>query len=95
MPPTTAPILPTVGSGSCPSSEWYRYSEWCFLFRPDKRVDWDVAWLTCEQEGGAGSTLASIHDFSENYFIWKTMLNVTQYPTSYNCYIGLYKTGSG
>ena len=96
--PTTLPPKPTVGPGSCPSSEWYRYNEYCFLLRPDERVDFDTARLACEREAAVAigySTLTSVHDFSENSFIWQTMLSVTQYPTSSSCFIGLYNTATG
>ena len=87
--------MPPVGSGSCPSSEWIYFGDWCYYLKPDGYVTWDGARKACEYLGGKDSTIVSIKDYTENWYLWKAMADISDFPTSINWYIGLYKAGAG
>ena len=95
MAPTTLPPMPPIGSGKCPSTKWIHYGDSCYYFKPDGYLNWDGARKACENEGGEDSTIVSIQDYSENWYLWKAMSNMSVLPTSINWYIGLYKTDAG
>ena len=96
VPPTTAPVTPSSAPGSCPSSKWYHYADWCYLFFPDAHMTWEESKYLCETIDESGATPSSIHDYPENWFISKTLADLNQYPPlSTESWIGLYRTDTG
>ena len=87
--------MPPAGSGRCPSSEWIYFADWCYYFKSDGYVSWDGARKACEYLGGKESTIVSVQDYSENWYLWTTMVSMSDFPTSTNWYIGLYKKKAG
>ena len=72
-----------VTSVGCPSIEWIRFDEHCYLFLPDQFLTWTQAHQLCSYKSeDFNANLVSIHSLKENHFVQITLHDRTKLPFS-------------
>ena len=81
-----------VTSAGCPSNEWVRLHNHCYLFLPDQFSTWAQANQLCSDKSeDLYANLVSIHSLKENHFIQMTLQDRTKLPFHRWSWIGCYE----
>ena len=78
-------------SAGCPSNEWVRLHNHCYLFLPDQFSTWAQANQLCSHKSEyLNANLVSIHSLKENHFIHMNLHDKTKLPFHRWSWIGYY-----